>query len=231
MPRRGKAPAAAECVELTCDICMRRPGRGDSGKHCCTTCRPDAWTVCKACNAKLAGQACPMCRSDYAREETAWESLPPSTRSLLVSKPLSQQELVRLAGIFSALEELSLVYDFEDEVEPDIEFSAPGVVFRALKRLELVGVPLASITFTAANAPRLTHLHCASLVGLLGRFDLALPELRTLEVEYTMLNLRDDEKGQFGLSLTRCPKLQHCSAYNFTCAPPSVPCVPAPELA
>ena len=48
-------------------------------------------------------------------------------------------------------------------------------------------------------------------------FHLALPRLRVLDAEHTMLGERHIDAGQFGLSLSRCPRLEVVTSYKFRC--------------
>ena len=220
---KGKAkvvppsPAVSEDPATLCAICYNKPARGDKGEHRCAVCTKGAWLVCKKCDEKLAGGMCPMCRNDYARQPAAWESEPPSTTSLTIYSRLTQSELVRLTTTFPQLQRLILNFDYEFEFDaddgPELEFS--GVVFPHLTHLRLEGVPLRSLTFTAANMPSLEVLALVNCVGGLCPFHLALPELKTLVVEHTHIDEREVDHGQFGLSLSRCPKLEVFDSYKF----------------
>lgn len=208
----------------TCAICMNPLGSAE-GRHRCTTCAAEAWRVCSACDEKLAGKpqsVCPICRAEYAYVPAAWESLPETTVELLLHAQPSQRALVRIAARFAALEHLLIQQEEpypadEDEEVPALDFAASELCFPALTRLELAGVALSCITLTEANVPRLEHLSLHSVTGDCCPFHLALPQLVTLSAEHMQLQERADgvDAGQFGLSLSRCPKLEQVCTHRL----------------
>ena len=58
----GAACSDGTRSEHLCAICFGVP-RGGEGKNRCGTCKPDAWTICNKCEAKLVGKPCPVCLS------------------------------------------------------------------------------------------------------------------------------------------------------------------------
>ena len=218
MPRNKKkssAPSGGDAIDgHQCIICMTLPKAGE-GAHRCETCKPDAWAICSNCDAAIAGKPCPVCRKDYARQKAEWEEKPPETTKLEINTRLSQAELARLSATFPHLKELVLCDEYDDEEEPQLEFSAAGVAFPALTQLTLVGTHLKSITFTTANTPLLKSLSLDNVMGECCPFHLSLPHLTHFSAEHTMLGERPIDAGQFGLSLSRCPKLEVFSSYKF----------------
>jgi len=197
-----------------CAICMKVPDMGE-GKHQCTTCAPDAWSVCTLCEEQIKGKECPICRSDYLREPASgWEDLPINTASIELDEQPSQSELGRIASRFPGLVTLEIRAEYCDSPE-ELEFAE--VCFPALTRLTLSCVGLCSITFTEANTPLLQDLSLSNIEGSVCPFRLALPDLRTFDAEHSMLGERAIDAGQFGLSLSRCPKLEHFKSYKFRC--------------
>ena len=89
--------------------------------------------------------------------------------------------------------------------------------FPALISLELTCVGLKSLTFTEHNTPLLEELTLSNVQGECCPFHLALPQLRVLDAEHTMLGERPIDEGQFGLSLSRCPRLEAVRSYKFRC--------------
>lgn len=129
----------------------------------------------------------------------------------------NQADLVQISARFQLLKELSITserdYEEEDE-EVELEFSAAGLCFPALRELTLVGVSLKSIKFTTENTPNLRQLTIEQVEGDCAPFYLDLPELRNFQSEHTMIGGRGPEDvGQFGLSISRCPKLKRIDTY------------------
>ena len=148
-----------------------------------------------------------------------WEGLPASTTELDLLEQPSQDELKRIAAHFPGLQRLDISPD-EDvlthENEPDeLDFSADGIHFPALRSLSLSCVGMKSIAFTEANTPLLEALSLSSVLGDACPFTLALPRLRSLFAEHTTLGERSIDAGQFGLSLSRCPLLETVESYKF----------------
>lgn len=77
--------------------------------------------------------------------------------------------------------------------------------------LTLGGVRIESLKLTSANMPSLRTLDLSS-IDELALFDLELPELRMFTAEHTMLGGPDNS---FGLSMSRCPKLERIYGYKF----------------
>ena len=204
-----------------CVICMTPPPEGE-GKHHCTTCVPGAWVICARCEEAIkAKKRCPVCRTDYMQKPTSgWEALPTSTTTLELDAQPTQDELKRLSVRFPQLERLEIslqeVAEYEDNPD-ELDFAADGVRLPALKTLTLACVGLASITFTEANTPALEHLSLSNITGHVCPFHLALPQLTSFFAEHTMLGERDMDTGQFGLSLSRCPRLGTVDTYKFRC--------------
>ena len=216
--KKGKAASAktAESAAPTCAICMHVPPAGQ-GQHHCGTCAPAAWVVCASCEEALKGTKCPICRSDYMREATSgWDALPASTTELELDEQPTQDELKRISTRFPLLQQLSISVDYEDEPD-ELDFAADGIVFPVLTSLSLTCVGLKSITFTEANTPALVELELSNIMGQCCPFHLALPQLRSLDAEHTMLGERHIDTGQFGLSISRCPRLETLRSYKFRC--------------
>ena len=214
--KRTKAAGFRECEdEPGCVICLNAPPVGE-GQHHCNTCAPGAWVVCAKCEDSIRGKTCPLCRADYMREPTSgWEALPTSTTTLELDSQPTQDELKRLAVRFPSLHTLEISVDYEDEPE-ELDFS-DGVRFPALISLTLSCIGLRSITFTEANTPMLKRLSLSNILGSVCPFHLALPQLQSFSAEHTMLGERPIDAGQFGLSLSRCPRLETVDTYNFRC--------------
>ena len=206
----------ADDSEQCCAICMYPPPPGE-GAHRCGTCKPGSWVVCSECDAALTGRACPICRTDYARAKAEWEDLPPSTKFLCIHERPTQAELLKIAAAFPSLEILKFeIVDYdEEEEEPQLDFAAPGVVFPALLELTLNSVHLKSITFNEINTPLLRALELHNAMGECCPFALSLPHLQRFKAQHTMLGERIVDAGQFGLSLSRCPKLEVFISYKF----------------
>jgi hypothetical protein len=167
-PWSGTArPSAGSESAQQCIICMNVPPVGE-GRHRCNTCKPGAWAVCSTCDKAISGGPCPVCRSDYAREKAEWESEQTGTKKLTIDTRISQAELVRIAAAFPKLEELVVEEKANDQEEPPhrLDFSAPDVVFPALKRLSLVNFLLGTVSFTVANVPLLESLSIDNVLVL-----------------------------------------------------------------
>ena len=196
---------------------MTPPPEGE-GEHHCTTCAPGAWVICARCEEEIKKKKrCPVCRTDYMHEPTSgWESLPTSTTTLELDAQPTQDELKRLSVRFPQLERLEISAEYEDDPD-ELDFAADGVRLPALKMLSLACVGLTSITFTEANTPALEHLSLSNITGQVCPFHLALPQLTSFFAEHTMLGERYMDTGQFGLSLSRCPRLETVDTYKFRC--------------
>ena len=209
-PEPSSPHPAAQCV-----ICMTVPPAGE-GPHHCGTCTAGAWVVCASCEQQIKGKRCPICRADYMRELSEWETLPADETILDLRQQPTQDELKRISARFTNLERLTICPEWEDEPE-QLDFAADGVYFPELTYISLSGIGMTSITFTEANTPMLRHMELSNVQGDLCPFNLALPDLRHLEAEHTMLGERPIDAGQFGLSLSRCPKLERLQTYKFRC--------------
>ena len=69
-----------------------------------------------------------------------------------------------------------------------------------------------------SDGDQLSLLEALSLSNISGRvcpFHLALPQLRSFFAEHTMLGEREVDAGQFGLSLSRCPRLETVDSYKL----------------
>ena len=201
-----------------CVICMTPPPEGE-GEHHCTTCAPGAWVICARCEEAIKAKKCPVCRADYMHEPSGWEALPASTTELELDAQPTQDELKRLSLRFPRLERLEITaeYSFVEEEPDELDFAADGVRLPALKSLSLECVGMTSITFTEANTPALEHLSLSNITGQVCPFHLALPRLVSFSAEHTMLGERGIDQGQFGLSLSRCPRLESVDTYKFRC--------------
>ena len=165
----------------------------------------------------IKGKQCPICRGDYMREAASgWDALPAGTKELQLDEQPSQDELKRIAARFPRLKRLTICPEYSDEPE-ELDFAADGVRFPALISLELTCVGLKSLTFTEHNTPLLEELTLSNVQGECCPFHLALPQLRVLDAEHTMLGERPIDEGQFGLSLSRCPRLETVRSYKFRC--------------
>ena len=221
MPTKSKTKAKPKATADTpaCVICMTVPPAGQ-GAHHCSTCTAGAWVVCAGCEEAIKGKKCPICRGDYMREAASgWDALPASTTTLELDEQPTQDELKRISARFPQLEQLMIgpECEYSDEPEEQLDFAADGVHFPALTRLQLTCVGLRSISFTEQNTPRLEHLELSNVQGECCPFHLALPRLRVLDAEHTMLGERHIDAGQFGLSLSRCPRLEVVTSYKFRC--------------
>ena len=173
--------------------------------------------MCAGCEVAIKGKQCPICRGDYMREAASgWDALPAGTKELRLDEQPSQDELKRIAARFPRLKWLTICPEYSDEPE-ELDFAADGVRFPALISLELTCVGLKSLTFTEHNTPLLEELTLSNVQGECCPFHLALPQLRVLDAEHTMLGERPIDEGQFGLSLSRCPRLETVRSYKFRC--------------
>jgi len=127
---------------------------------------------------------------------------------------------------------------FESNDEADLaaeggrlDLAAAGLCFPRLRRLELVGLPaVRALRFTAANVPRLEGLVLRRLAGRCAPLDLSLPRLRSLAVSDIRVRGRWAPAGGFGLSLSRCPRLEEAAFKRVReRLPPSTPCRACPS--
>ena len=107
---------------------------------------------------------------------------------------------------------LNITADEVDESEA-LDFQSVGLLPN-LTSLELEGIAVASLVFTTANTPNLRSITLFS-VGSAHEdgldFELELPELRSLHVSHVSAT----GSCNFGLSLSRCPKLKEVTTYKF----------------
>lgn len=87
------------------------------------------------------------------------------------------------------------------------------VSFCALLELSFRRVPLAKLHLTEATCPALHSLAVEDISCFVDVFRLALPELRRLQAED--LRLSPECAGDFGLSISACPKLEEVSSYKL----------------
>jgi hypothetical protein len=201
---------------VVCAVCLCVPPAGQGG-HRCGTCAAGAWVVCRDCDAQLEArqQSCPICRSDYARPVPEWDSLSPNVCTIRLSLQPSQQELEEIARRFSRLETLAIAHRIGEE-PPRQQLNFATTAFPSLKVLHLNSISVRSITFTATNTPQLESLSLFQLSGDCAPFFLELPRLKTLNVQHVDLSsMREQDVGQFGLSLSRCPSLERVTTYKL----------------
>ena len=65
---------------------------------------------------------------------------------------------------------------------------------------------------TSDNTPKLERIDLFNLTEDVSVFYLDLPELKYFSAEHTYINAA---RNSFGLSLSRCPKLEHVDTYKF----------------
>lgn len=211
MPKRAGEEAA-------CVVCFTEAGLGP---HRCGLCTEGAWHVCQSCEAKLAKRRrCPVCRSDYAREPAAWEALPRDSKTLVINTQPSQQELAQIAAEFPQLENLTIEdeerfdrHGADEDVDLALDFAPDGVAFPALRELTLSAVSVRALRLTESTCPNLRSLSLSTLEGAVEVFDIALPQLEHFEAEHVMMAGR--KLGEFGLFLSRCPRLETVTSYKL----------------
>ena len=134
---------------------------------------------------------------------------------------VNQEQLEALSGstLGSSVTSLTFGPDY-DECEADavrelrqseIDFGEEKIRFPALTSLELGSQGLVSIKFSKERTPLLAHLSierpCNRAVS---EFDLDLPELETLHLEFVTVY----DASNFGASLSRSPKLDQFTGYK-----------------
>jgi hypothetical protein len=145
------------------------------------------------------------------------------SQSIALSRELAAIS-TKFLGLINIEISTNVVVETASEVVK-LDFAGPGVLFPSLKSLKLHSVAVTSVVFTEANTPKLENLSLNNLItpfkiNLMGgrspcRFNLSLPELRMLSIQDTDMSLRGTTGGQFGISLSQCPKLQSLHTYKL----------------
>ena len=86
------------------------------------------------------------------------------------------------------------------------------IVLPSLVRLCLSCVYVRVLKLTSDNTPKLERIDLFNLTEDVSVFYLDLPELKYFSAEHTYINAA---RNSFGLSLSRCPKLEHVDTYKF----------------
>lgn len=143
---------------------------------------------------------------------TRYQTLIP--HSLTLNFPISNSTFLLLSSSNLGAALHSLHIDFEPCQLKDARKSVidtSKVVFPLLRKFILSCQPIKSIRFSASNFPALEELVIEQPSNHPRNFELDLPNLRTLHLKYLYVT----ETQKFGISLSRCPKLESFSSYKL----------------
>lgn len=176
---------------------------------------------CYVCGATEGIKACASCKKVYycgkEHQARSWDIhkvvCKNRTKASFSDDALPPKDLLHLATATN-LTSLCLSFDCDEGI-PEIDLAMDNLCFPNLKNLELDCVNIKSITFTTKNTPKLETLNMSSLPSEY-IMDLQLPELKHIQIEHVMLRPSDEGfDNHFGLSLSRCPKVESVLAYKF----------------
>ena len=107
---------------------------------------------------------------------------------------------------------VALHMSFESDDYPPLDFSR--ICLPNLQRLELRCVNVHLLQLTQTNTPSITSISLDNLTGEMG-LHLELPELLSFSAEHTFVGGEASHSNDFGLSISRCPKLKTIHTYKF----------------
>ena len=122
--------------------------------------------------------------------------------------PICQGHLKDLAEHGGKITELTIQTEYASSKDR-LSFTE-DIVFPHLETLTLVCVEVDILHLTSENMPKLKSIDLSNLSDII--LDLSLPELRSFNAEHS--NLCGKENA-FGLSISRCPKLEIIYTYKF----------------
>jgi hypothetical protein len=122
----------------------------------------------------------------------------------------TQDTMVRFVKKYGErVRSLSMKLDYTEENEP-IDFQ--HLVLPNLENLNLKDVFVKNLHLTSTNTPLLASIFLSNIHGYMKLF-LELPNLISFYAEHT--HVHGETKNSFGLSISRCPNLEHIETYKF----------------